>query len=244
MLLRQGRLYSPDDSGGAGTGNDSDGGAGTGDDDAGGGADGGGEGGGEGGDDKPVKRSDHQRALDDLNRFKRKAADEAKERQRLAARLDELERKGKGEDIEALKADLETVRGEKEQLRASVIKSEKNRAILPALMEAGLRPDAKKILEHLNTEDLEVEISTHGNITVHGVDDFVKKVKREYAFAFESKKATKVNGGGGGSNDGGGKQEWTPGALVDLERQCKKKGDMKPYNAAVAEYLEQKKNKK
>lgn len=237
-MVFQKRFYSPDDTGGAGSKDDGAGGAGDGSENDDGGA---GDEGSQGDDDKPVARSDHRRALDDLNRFKKKASDEAKARELLQRKLDEAERKGKGEDIEDLKQRLADAETRSESLKAGIIKSEKNRALLPALTEAGLRADARKMLDHLDLDGLEVEISTHGNITVHGVAEFVKKVKREYPFAFEVKKAANVNGGGGGNSRADSGKDWTPTSLVELERTCKKKGDMKPYYEAVKVYQDQKK---
>lgn len=241
------RFYSPDDTGGASSGKTDDGGAQSGSDDGDGGADTGGDGdeGGSGGGSgpKPINPDDHRRAIDDLNRYKRKAADEAKARAAIEAKLADTERKMKGEDIDSLRQRAEEAEREKETLKTRVITSEKRRALLPALTEAGFRSDATKIIDALDLDDLEVEFSTHGNISVHGIQDFVKKVKRDYPFAFEPKKAAKVNAGGSGGGSSGSR-EWTPASLVELELKCKKTGDMKPYNAAMTEYIEQKKAQK
>lgn len=241
-MIIQRRFYSPDENGGASGGGNGSGGAGTGgenDDDGGAGGDD-----DSSDDDKPVNRADHRRAVDDMMRWKRKAADNERALADVQRKLQEIERKGKGEDIEDLKRQLEEATSKNERLQSNVITVEKKRAIVPALTEAGLRADAKKILDHLDLDDLEVEISTHGNVNVHGIEAFVKKVKREYPFAFETKKAKKVDAGGSGGDGGGGGEDWTPAKLVQLETKCKAKGDMEPYRKAVAEYLEQKKKAK
>lgn len=242
MIVR--RLYSPDAAGGAAAQvvDGSGGGApGSGDDDGSGGAGAGDDGDG-GDDDKPVPRADHRRAVDDAMRYKRKLADAEKARKAAEDRAAEIERKSKGEDVESYKKRAEDAESERESLKQRVVNGEKHRQLLPALTEAGFRSDAHNLLTSIDMEALEVEFSTHGNMTVHGIADFVKKLKKEYPYAFQSKQAPNVNSGGGG-NRGGGSEDWTPEKLDSLERECKKKGDMTRYRKAVAEWQEQKKKK-
>lgn len=205
---------------------------------------------GKGDEGKHVSRADHQRALDDMHRFKSEAR---KSQEKLDALAAEVAAAKAAKDHEAgnfksLYEQSEAARIEEkkttETLKRSVITSERARAAFPKLKAAGLRDDAHGLLDKLQTEleEIEVEATSSGRFICHGVDLFVEKVKKDYGFAFGSIKAPRTNSGGGSGGGGGGngKRSWTPDDIVKLEREGKRKGDMTAYRTAVAEYNEQK----
>jgi hypothetical protein len=231
------------DGGAGGAGGDEDtngGGAGGGGDSGGGdGGAGGGDQGGDGG--KAVKWSDHKRALDDLARFKSQAKDAREKAEKAARDLEELKTKlhTEGNDYKSLyetaKSKLEAAETERVQLKQGVVYGERYRAVFPALKEAGLRADAVKLLDMQSLEELEIEATSNGRFIVNGVKDFVEEFKKQYPYAFETKRV-RVNGGGAGGDGGTKPKAWTPDTLFKLEQDCKRKGDMAPYFKAIGEY--------
>lgn len=212
-----------------------------------------GDGGGSGGaggkkdDPKTVDFADHKRALDDMHKFK-SAARESKERaDKLQGELDAAkasseQEKGNYKSLwESEKTAREEEKRNSERLKASVVRSERFRAVFPELKKAGLRDDAQNLIDKMDFDEIEVEATSNGRFLCHGTDLVVEKMRKEYPYAFEQKKAPKVNSSGGSSGGAGdGKQEWTPAKLVELEGQCRRKGNMEPYKSAYAEYLKQK----
>lgn len=245
------RFYSPDDNGG-GAGDDKGGDGGGADDDDPDDHDDGGAGGGKGdkGDDggggkgDTVSKADHQRALDDLHKYK-------KDKRILQTKLDEQARriaaleKGKSPDGEDWKKKYEESEAKNQTLRQNFIDGEKYKALVPALNALGLRKGGEKLIDLIDLEELEVEVTDRGRVTVLDVEAFAKKIRQENDWAFEARRSSQVNGGGGGKDNGGGggkgKTVWTPEKLVEFERECKRKGTPEKYQAAYKEFLEQRK---
>lgn len=222
--------------GGASGGNDG-GSGGTGDE--------GGSGGTGGGDDK-VSRADHQRALDDMHRFKTEAKKnkeqlDALQAETAASKAAKDQETGNFKNLWEAEKTARVAADEKaDRMRTAVVQSERHRAVYPELKKAGFRDDAKNLLEKLDLSDIEVEFTTSGRISCLGVDTFVEKIKREHAYAFETKKAPRTNSGGGGGGGGNGTTKWTPESLFAFEQKCKANRDMAPYYAAHAEYIKDK----
>jgi hypothetical protein len=195
-----------------------------------------------------VSKADHQRVLDDMMKFKKNFNDTAKENEDLKARLEALEKAGKESSgdfkslAEQYKNTADEWKGKYDGLKGSIVINEKHKAASQALLKAGMKADALKILEKEDFKDIEVEATTSGRFLVHGVDLFVDKFKKEYPFAFGTGEAPVVNtGGGGSSNDHG--DELTPKRLHEIEIECRKKNDMNPYYEAVKKYSAQKAKK-
>lgn len=229
--------------GAGGTGQSSDDNA-EGDDDGGAGDDD--DGGDGGGGDEPVSRADHQRAVNDMLRFKTKARSLESTVGDLQRQIEELRTKGDqgGGDgktdwkalYERTKGELETERTKGGELKTSVVYNERYRAVLPLLQEAGLRKDAVTLLDKETLDDLEIEATSNGRFIVHGAESYVDEFKKRYPYAFNQKKAPNVNAGGGRGGSGG-TGSWNPTKLYNLERECKRKGDMSPYHRAVGEWV-------
>lgn len=195
-----------------------------------------------------VAKEDHDRALSDLQRFKKQAQDVQKERDDFKARLEALEKQkteSSGDFKSLYEAQLEAyneLKGKNEALKGSMILSEKYKTASSALAKAGIAPEALKILDKEDFKDMEVEFTTQGRMLVHGAETFVDRFKKEYPFAFPTGKAPQINTGGG-SSGAADAAELTASSLYELEKKCKAKGDMTEYNAAIQKYIEQKKTK-
>ena len=148
----------------------------------------------------------------------------------------------KNEDFKSLyektKADLESERQTSSKLKDSVLYSEKYRAVFPALKKAGLREDAENLLEMQQLGDLDIETTSEGRFLVSGVETYVDAFRAKHPYAFEKKKAPMINSAGGNQTVASN-GSWSPEKLFKLEQECKKKGDMAPYQHAVTEWVRQ-----
>ena len=253
MFIRTGflRCYSPDDNGGAGN-QGGDGGAGGAGDDDGSGDDGGADdqnegnegGGGDSGAGKKISPADHERALKDLQRYKQRARESTTRLANLERELQELKAGKDGKKADDLAAKLSEEQQRNKDLQTSIIESQKFRELVPALKKAGLTDGAENLIEMLDLEDLDHEVTSKGRVNIIGLESFVEDVKKRFPYAFASKKTPRVNGGGSGTGFGDGKKKWDGESLFKLEKECRKKGEMTKYHAAVKEYLQQKKEAK
>lgn len=128
----------------------------------------------------------------------------------LKSKIEESERKAKetGGDFKSLYEQEKNARAESEskltKLKESMILTQKYKAANEALVKAGLRPEAIKLLDKEDFADLEVEHTSQGRMLVHGADLFVDKFKKEYPFAFAEQKPPTMNSGGGSGSSSGG----------------------------------------
>lgn len=205
--------------------------------------------GGDSGKKDPVSWDDHQRALRDVHKFKDKAKALEGDYANLKAEVEAL-KAGKLKEsndfktlyeAEAEKSKAQNV--ENQRLKLTVKNNERYRALMPALKEAGMLDSAHNILERLNQDEwdkLDVEVTSHGRMLVNGVADFVKDFKEHYPYVFKQRGMPNVNGAGGQAKPGES-TDWTPAKIDALERECRRKGDMAPYRAAVEAYRKNKK---
>lgn len=196
---------------------------------------------------KLVPWEDHQRAVRDMLRFKDQSKTLATQLAEVNAKLDQIqtERATQDKNFEALysqeKSKREELETQKTKLLGSVVQSERYRAVFPALKKAGLRDDAENLLDHWSMDSIEVESTSSGRFSVSGVESFVEQMKKDYAYAFQKPKDPNVNGSSG--NGTVKETQLTPEGLFKIEQECKKKGDMAPYKAAVLEWQKQKQRK-
>lgn len=184
-----------------------------------------------------IKPEDHERAIQDMHKYKKNWKDSQSEITNLKSRLGELEksRLEEKEDFKSLyeqeRENHQQTRDKEQKLKQSLLYTERYRAIYPKLVELGLRNDAVKILERENLDDLEVETTSEGRFLVHGVETFAERFKRDYPFAFEARKAPNINSGGGATGDMTD-EELTPAKLFQLEKK-----DPEKYKVAIAKYI-------
>lgn len=118
---------------------------------------------------------------------------------------------------------------------------QKRAVIKDALVKAGMRNDALKLVDQANMESVVVD-TDDGSFKVLGVDSFVSKYKSEYPFMF-SKDAGTINTGGTGGGKGGGQGQssgkvTSAGELYQVERKFGVKSP--EYSAAMQSYMEHK----
>lgn len=212
----------------------------------------GGAGGGQDPNDKVIKPEAYQRALDDMHAQKRRAAELEVKLGELNNQLTELKKndlKGK-EDYKALweasEQEKNALKAETTKLKSSIVLTEKFKAAQAALLQAGLKKEAMKILDRESFDEIVVEWTSEGRILTNGVETYVDKFKKEFPFAFQEVKPPTFNGGGGGSGAGGGTEEMTPAKVFALEQKMKSSGkpeDREAYQAALRQYHEQRKKK-
>jgi hypothetical protein len=196
------------------------------------------------GDKGPVPWADHQRALGDLHKFKSKNQENEARLSELTATVESLQTKIStgAKDFESLhkteKEKREAAEAETKRLKQNVIYAERHRAVYPALKKAGLRDDAENLLDVMNLDEIEVEATTAGRFIVNGVDAWVEGAKAKYPYAFQ-KPGTPVVNGSSGNGAPPGQEKWSPGRLWALEVECRKKGDLKPWEQAVKEWKAQ-----
>ncbi len=194
--------------------------------------------------DDRVAKADHERALNDMHKFKESARVAAADAAAAKARVEELNQKLslQNKDYEGLftqeKEKRVAVEKEKDELKKSVVYAERYRAAYPKLKAAGLRDDAENLIEVMDFNTIEIEATSNGRFICNGVEAFIEAQKVKFPYAFQNPNAPIVNGASGGGAPGT-PQQWTAESLYQLEQQCKVKRDMAPYYAAVGEYKKQ-----
>jgi hypothetical protein len=130
--------------------------------------------------------------------------------------------------------DLET---KLKQNTSAFVETHRRAAAKDALIKAGLRTDAIKLIDSVGVDGLEVEV-TDGEFKVLGTETLVSKYRQEFPFMFTSN-APNVNAGTGASKTG---QSSGPVSKGDLWAIEKKYGSASSeYRSAVMSLMAQKK---
>lgn len=215
---------------------------------AGGGGEGndGGEGGGGGAGDKVdkgdkadhVSRADHERALADLQKFKREAAKLKEEKEN--EKTNKLKEQNQWKEIaEQREREAKEAREESERIRNSYVGERKFNAVRGKCEALGLRPEAISDLEMLDLEEIQIETTNTGKINVLGADRFAQRLKTLKPHWFADKTPPNVNTKGARINDNGG--VLTAADLIAAEREGRKSGDMSKYHELHAKFQQQRK---
>lgn len=190
---------------------------------------------------KTIKYEDHVRALDDLKKFKSQSRELEMKLQQISEELESTKQQKLAEtnDYKSLYEQAANKNKEWQQkydgLKKNVVFNEKYKAAQKALLDAGIRKEAIKILDKESLDEIVVEHTSEGRMLVNGVEDYVDSFKKNYAFAFEEKSKTRVNGGGGAAHDS---KALTPLDLYTIE---KKHGiNSAEYKSAIEQYKKQK----
>lgn len=166
-----------------------------------------------------VPKSEHQRALDDLHKFKK----QAKELQTQLENANSSRLKEK-EDFKTLAETYEKKWKEESELHAktkqSVEYNHKYTAAYSALKKEGLMDEAEKLLDKDGLEELVIENTDQGRYIIHGKDALVQRWKKDLPFAFKSATPPKINPGGGKTTDISDK-EVTAASVFEAEKQYK-----------------------
>lgn len=201
-----------------------------------------------------IKPEDHERAVNDMMKFKKAAQEEAQKRAELEQKLKdfqkktlegssdfkglwELERQAK----EELARQVEEERQKALSLKNMVAYNEKLKAVQKGLLDTGFRKEALSILESESLENVELEITSKGNFNVHGVDTFIESYKKKYGFLFGSNQSSVVNSGGGSTF--AEEKPLTHDYIAQLSRS-KKPEDLEMLKKLWPKYVQQIKQKK
>lgn len=216
-------LRSPEGDGGGTGGSGEGGGGGTGDD---------GDKGGGGGDknSKMVPLADHKALLDKFHetgnalktvQAELKALKDAETSRKTKDSEDKGDFKNLYEQTKTEKAELQT---KFETFKKDVVNTNRYHTLESALKGAGLKTGSENVIDFADFEKMPIETTSKGRIIVHGVEEMVDHLKKNYPFAFDAKKVSNVNAGGGagGGRDDGGGTEITAADVLQAESEAKK----------------------
>jgi hypothetical protein len=167
---------------------------------------------------KQVPLENHRRAIDDMHKFKTRAAE-------LEAKLTALEEEKlkETENYKALaeryKADADSNKQKLEKWSQGFSKFQKLTAVQAAAQEAGLI--SADDLESVDLSSIDVEETSSGRYILHGVKDLVEDVKKKKPHWFKKEKAPVVNSGGGGAKPAGDARV-TAQDVNEMERKFKR----------------------
>lgn len=123
------------------------------------------------------------------------------------------------------------------QNTSAFVETHRRAAAKDALIKAGLRPDAIKLIDSVGVDGLEVEV-TDGEFKVLGTETLVSKYRQEFPFMFTSN-APNVNSGTGASKTGQSSGTVSKGDLWAIEK--KYGSGSQEYRSAVMNLMAQKK---
>lgn len=168
--------------------------------------------GGKSGSQRTVSLEDHERALNDLKKFKssnRELSEQfASLKKQIETEREESLRKSRdykglyeteAEKSKRLAQDAENLRNELTTRDKQRDQNARFNAVQSAAIQMGLRPEAVEDLSYLEMEDeVSVEVTNTGKLIVRGHKDFAEKLKASKPHWFTNPKAPGVNSGGGG----------------------------------------------
>lgn len=193
---------------------------------------------------KQINPADHKRAVDDMLKYKGQVKDLRDQLDSMNATIADMKKASlaEKEDYKALyEAEVEAHNATKKRvhdLESIFYETQKYNAVYPKLLEAGLRQDAKKILDNYDFSLLEVETTSEGRVFVNGVDTFIDQFKSDYPFAFELKKAPNINSGGISPSAPRDSGPMTGAKLFEIEKKHGR--DSPEYKAGFDKLVEQK----
>lgn len=188
---------------------------------------------------KTVSIEDHQRALQDLHKFKE---DSRKSKDALAALQNEVatlrtkgaEEKGDFKSLyEQKNQELIAERQKAQEFKTSVLATQKIQTLEGTLKKLGLKPGSESVMDFADLEKMPHELTSKGRILVHGADELAADLKKNYPFAFSAPPPPDFNGGGGGDNTLAGDSELTAEYMVELETK-----DPAKYKQLFPRYVE------
>ena len=188
-----------------------------------------------------VEKSRLDEAVNDMHKFKTRSKESQLQLDSLQTQFDEMKASNAktDDDYKSLWEGEKTKNTElvdkHERLKGNLYTSERHRAVFPELKKAGLKDEAKGLFDSQDLSEIEVEATTNGRFLVNGVSSYVEKFKALRPYAFETKTAPDFNSDIPGTTSGDGKKH-DPDSLFLLEQDCKRKGDMKPWHDAVAQW--------
>lgn len=168
-----------------------------------------------------VAWNDHQRALNDLHKFKTESAT-------LKEQLDalETEKLKANEDYKAA-YEREAEKAKAAETRATnfskwAINSKKSDSLKTAAVAAGIRKEAMSDLDLLDLDSLPSEITSNNRILIQGVESFVEQLKADKPHWFRKEGPPNINGAGGGAPPTGDGKKYSVDDVVSAEKAWKR----------------------
>ena len=184
--------------------------------------------------DPVVSFKDHQRALQDLSRFKQEAAASAEKLKSME--MQKLKEAENWQEIARLKEQEAAEFKEKYQnTQNAIIRQKKMGAIEKFAQEAGMRKEALDDLSLYDWSDVEIETTSHGNINVLGAKEAIERFKMQKPFFF-GRKSISVNSETPGLET---PSKVTVEDVLKAEKAARKSGDIAPYQALLKKYQTQ-----
>jgi transcription termination factor NusB len=158
----------------------------------------------------------------DLYKWKSQAREKDAKLQELQGKIKSLEEKQLAEK-EDYKSLYERVKQEKEELHNKLnqtgetfVNTQKMSKVKEFALQQGIRKEALDDLDMLDLEDIIVETTNTGRMSVVGADDFVSRLKNEKPHWFETRRAPSVNNNPSDFKPGGG--SISPSELLELQK--------------------------
>lgn len=200
---------------------------------------------------KTIKFEDHKRALDDMLKYKKTSQESDRKVAELQALIKDRDRAAleKGSDFKGLyelergRADdlakqVDSLTQKTAQQRELYARAEKLKAVQTALLNAGFKKEALKIIEKESLEELELELTTTGRVNILGVDSYVDRFTKDWAVLKGPVHGVQVNSGGGAATQD--EKPLTDSYMVELSRSRKPEDQVK-FKSLWAQYIQQKK---
>lgn len=192
------------------------------------------------GETKAVSWENHQRALEDLHKFKKKVGE-------LEMKLGDIESASLREkkDFETLYEQEKAKRAEAEAAAKKTLSWAQNtqrfNAVKQEAIALGLKKEAYGDLDLLDLDDVKVETTDSGRFIVHGAKERAERLKNERGYWFQTTTPPSVNAGGGGAPPAptGNKRLSKEDILKADEDLKRKKITPKEYNDLFMRYCKE-----
>lgn len=151
---------------------------------------------------KPIRPEDHQRAINDMLKFKTQAQELAVRSQEYEAKLAQLEEdrlKATNDFKTMYEREKETrlnIEKEHKQFKEGYLFEQKFNAVRAAALKAGIRSEAEADLSLVKLDGVGLEATSSGRFLVHGADDYIEQLKKSKPHWFKSGEVPQFNSGG------------------------------------------------
>lgn len=170
-----------------------------------------------------VSRADHQRALSDMMKYKKKV--EALENDKKRETETRLREQAKWQELaETMQRERDETIERMSKLSSSIVERERTSALRVKAMALGLRSEAVDDLDTLDLSELQVETTNTGRMSVLGVDKFAERLKTQKPHWFADRKPVQINTRQQSSSDDG-TAPITAGQLLAAEKEAAKGGE-------------------
>ena len=182
-----------------------------------------------------IDPKEHERAINDLHKFKRQASDSAKQLEDMQSRLKQIEtedlvnQQKYKELYEATAKERDGAMESKKEFANLVLKDKKLSAIREHALKLGISEKVLPLLDSFDTSSVVVETTSEGRFNVLGADIFVQGLREQYGETFFPPKAAPIVNNSLGTFDGKAK------VYTALEMLKLQTSDPAEYRKAISE---------